>query len=329
MQSYTIMNLYPLFFTPLFKYRLWGGTKLRTVLHKEFDGDHIGESWEVSGVTGSETIVSNGPLAGKTLNELIASYGADFLGEAVIDKFGSHFPLLIKFLDTEKPLSVQVHPGDAIAKARHDSYGKNEMWYIMDAEPDAEIIVGFENDTKPEDYTKAVSEGSIIDLLHKENVSKGDIIHIPAGRIHAIGAGIMLAEIQQTSDVTYRVYDYDRVDVKTGKKRDLHTEEATDVLDYNGCEYYKTPYNAELNTSVPVIEDHYFTIAVLDLEGELLRDYSHQDSFTILMCVAGSTSFMYDDKAYDFKQGQTVVLPAKVDTVQFISARATILEVTV
>ncbi len=322
------MNLYPLFFTPLFKYRLWGGTKLRTELNKQFDGDHIGESWEVSGVAGSETVVSNGALSGKTLNELVAAYGEDFLGAEVMAKFGFRFPLLIKFLDTEKPLSVQVHPNDELAKKRHNAYGKNEMWYVMDAEPDAEIIVGFENDTNPEDYTKAICEGAILDLLHKENVSKGDIIHIPAGRIHAIGAGILLAEIQQTSDVTYRVYDYDRIDAKTGKKRDLHREEALAVLDYKGYDNYKTPYSVSVNKTVPVIQDVYFKTAVLKLEGDLKRDYSKNDAFTVLICVDGNTTFIHEGVTYSLNKGQTVVLPAQVHNIYFVAANATILEVT-
>ncbi|WP_405222389.1 type I phosphomannose isomerase catalytic subunit [Dokdonia sp. Asnod1-B02] len=323
------MKLYPLFFTPHFKYRLWGGDKLRTELNKEFSGDQIGESWEVSDVEGSETQVSNGALAGNTLHDLITTFGAQFLGTSVLERFGTNFPLLIKFLDAKTPLSIQVHPDDKVAKERHNSFGKNEMWYIMQADHDASIIVGFEEDTSKEQYEEAVKSGNIVDLLHTEYIKEGDIFHIPTGRVHAIGAGVLLAEIQQTSDVTYRIFDYNRIDAKTGALRDLHSEEAIDVVDLKGYDTYNTPYKTEVNTAVSIMETPYFQTTLLALEGEATRDYSNKDSFTILMCVDGSATFSCDDEVYAFKKGQTVVLPAVVNELSFASSHAKILEVTV
>lgn len=323
------MKLYPLFFTPLSKYRLWGGDKLCSELGKDFDGSQLGESWEVSNVPESETQVSNGFLAGNTLSDLIATYGVDFLGTSVLERFGSSFPLLIKFLDAKTPLSIQVHPDNATAKERHDSFGKNEMWYIMQADDDASIIVGFENDTSKEQYIDAVQNGHVLDLLHKEYIQAGDIFNIPAGRVHAIGAGVLLAEIQQTSDVTYRIYDYNRVDAKTGTTRDLHNKEAVDVVDLKGYDMYKTPYQVRENQAVPVMDTPYFQTSILELKGATTRDYSNKDSFTILMCVEGQTSFSYEDETYIIKKGQTVVLPAVVNLLHFTSTQARILEVTV
>lgn len=322
-------KLYPLFFTPHYKYRLWGGVKLRTELNKDFSGDQIGESWEVSDVAGSETRVSNGPLAGNTLHDLITTYGAQFLGTSVLERFGTNFPLLIKFLDAKTPLSIQVHPDDKVAKERHDSFGKNEMWYIMQADDDASIIVGFEKDTSKEQYEEAVKSGNIIDLLHTEYIKKGDVFHIPTGRVHAIGAGVLLAEIQQTSDVTYRIYDYNRIDAKTGALRDLHSEEAIDIVDLKGYDAYNTPYETQINQSVSVMETPYFQTAILELQGETVRDYSNIDSFTILMCLEGSLSFLCGDEWYALQKGQTVVLPAVVNKLSFTTTHAKILEVTV
>ena len=323
------MKLYPLFFTPHYKYRLWGGSKLRTELNKDFSGDQIGESWEVSDVEDSETQVSSGPLAGQTLHNLITTFGEEFLGTSVLERFGTNFPLLIKFLDAKTPLSIQVHPDDKVAKERHNSFGKNEMWYIMQADHDASIIVGFEEDTSKEQYEKAVKDGNIVDFLHTEYIKEGDVFHIPTGRVHAIGAGVLLAEIQQTSDVTYRIFDYNRIDAKTGTLRDLHSEEAIDVVDLKGYDTYNTPYKTQVNEAVSIMETPYFQTTILTLEGDKKRDYSNKDSFTILMCVEGNATFLCDDETYSLHKGQTVVLPAVVNELSFASSHAKILEVTV
>jgi len=236
------MELYPLKFTPLFKYRIWGGSKLKTVLHKEYTEENIGESWEISDVSGDATRVENGFLKGKTLKEITKQFKGDFVGENVYKNFGEDFPLLIKFIDAETPLSIQVHPSNEIAKERHNSFGKNEMWYVMQADENAELIVGFDEEINKDSYKTHLENNTILDVMHHEFVSKGDTFYIPTGRVHAIGAGVLLAEIQQTSDITYRIYDYDRVDAKTGEKRELHNELAIDVIDFKVHYSYKTTY---------------------------------------------------------------------------------------
>jgi mannose-6-phosphate isomerase len=209
------MKLYPLTFTPISKYRIWGGNKLNTELNKGFDAENIGESWGISDVDGDETKTSNGPLIGQTLKELIHEYKGDFVGNAVYEKFGNEFPLLIKFIDAKAPLSIQVHPSDEIAKQRHNSFGKNEMWYVMQADENAELIVGFDSELNKSTYQDYLNTNKVLDVLHHETVKKDDTFYMPTRRVHAIGAGVLLAEIQQTSDVSYRIYDYDRVDSQT------------------------------------------------------------------------------------------------------------------
>ena len=234
------MKLYPLKFKPLFKYRIWGGEKLKTKLNKTYSETHIGESWEISDVSGDETLVSEGLLSGKSLRDLTKEFKGEFVGQKVYDKYGEEFPLLIKFIDAKTPLSIQVHPSNEIAKERHNSFGKNEMWYVMQADKDAELIVGFDEKINTDDYQAHLKNNTILNVMHHENVSKGDTFYIPTGRVHAIGAGVLLAEVQQTSDVTYRIYDYDRVDSKTGEKRDLHNDLAIDVIDFKVYDNYKT-----------------------------------------------------------------------------------------
>ncbi|NVJ89066.1 MAG: class I mannose-6-phosphate isomerase [Flavobacteriaceae bacterium] len=238
-------SLYPLKFQPIYKYRIWGGEKLKTQLNKKYDAQNIGESWEISDVKNDETKVINGTLRGYTLIELIEKFKVNFLGKTVYKKFGNQFPLLIKFIDAKTPLSIQVHPSDKIAKERHNSFGKNEMWYVMQADENAELIVGFDKKIPTEDYNNHLANNTILEIMHHEKVSEGDTFYIPTGRVHAIGAGVLLAEIQQTSNITYRIYDYDRVDVKTGEKRELHNDLAIDVIDFQIKDSYKTKYTKE------------------------------------------------------------------------------------
>lgn len=323
------MNLYPLFFTPIFKYRLWGGEKLRTQLNKDYEGTQMGESWEISNVPGSKSVVASGCLKGKTIDALIQEYGATFLGASVLERFGSNFPLLIKFIDAKIPLSIQVHPNDEMAGNLHNSFGKNEMWYVMQADEGAEIISGFKNDTDPAIYTKALAEGAILDLLNVEQTQAGDLFHIPSGRIHAIGAGVLLAEIQQTSDITYRVYDYDRIDKKTGKARKLHTDLAAKALDFKQYESYKIPYTREENKSVSMLSTSYFQTSIIELKGSFFKDYSKIDSFVVLICVAGIAQLLHDGKTYELKMGQTMLLPSCINHINLESPFARVLEVTV
>lgn len=319
--------LTPLKFQPLFKYRIWGGNKLKTVLNKDYDGDSIGESWEISDVPNDETIVAEGSFKGYTLKQLIQEFKGEFLGESVYKQFGEAFPLLIKFIDAKTPLSIQVHPNNEYAKTHHNSFGKNEMWYIMQADEDANIIVGFEKEIDQTQFKEHLENKSLLEVMHHENVKKGDAFYIPTGRIHAIGVGVMLAEIQQTSDVTYRVYDYDRVDKTTGKTRELHTEQATEVLDFKVESSYKTDYEKEINISNTLIHSPYFKTNFLPVNGELVKDYSSTDSFVIYMCVSGQAIIQYQQKDYYLNTGETILLPASIKEVMLKSEDAQILEV--
>ncbi len=320
------MALYPLQFRPLYKYRMWGGEKLKTILNKEYSETSIGESWEISAVENDETVVSDGDLEGKTIKELIAVFGADFLGKSVYERFGNDFPLLIKFIDAKTPLSIQVHPSDALAKERHNSFGKNEMWYVMQAEEDAELIAGFDKKLTKQEYINTLESGDILEVLHAEKVQSGDVFNIPTGRVHAIGAGVLLAEIQQTSDITYRIYDYNRVDAKTGQTRELHTEQAVDAIDFNVHDSYKTNYTTPVNKANELVYTPYFKTNILKLEGDLTQDFSKTDSFVIVMCVEGDFELIYNNEKYVINTGSTFLLPAVIDQIQ-LKGNAKVLEV--
>ena len=322
------MELYPLKFTPLFKYRIWGGSKLKTALNKEYTEENIGESWEISDVPGDETVVENGFLKGKTLKELTKQYKGEFVGENVYKNFGEDFPLLIKFIDAETPLSIQVHPSNEIAKERHNSFGKNEMWYVMQADENAELIVGFDEEINKESYKTHLENNTILDVMHHEYVSEGDTFYIPTGRVHAIGAGVLLAEIQQTSDITYRIYDYDRVDSKTGEKRELHNELAIDVIDFKVYDSYKTSYESKPNVSNKLVHSPYFKTNILNIKGEINKDYSDIDSFVIYICVEGTLTINYKGETYSLSQGETIMFPSSITTLVLnATENAKILEV--
>ena len=320
------MNLYPLKFTPLFKYRIWGGEKLKTALNKNYTEENIGESWEISDVSGDETVVADGDLAGKTLRDLTRQFKGDFVGNAVYDKFGEEFPLLIKFIDAKTPLSVQVHPSNEIAKERHNSFGKNEMWYVMQADKNAELIVGFDKKVTREAYKEHLENNTILDVMHHETVKKGDTFYIPTGRVHAIGAGVLLAEIQQTSNITYRIYDYDRVDAKTGEKRELHNDMAIDVLDYKVHKNYKSEYHLEKNISNKLVHSPYFRTNILDINTVVEKDYSKIDSFVIYMCVEGAVNLICERRTYTINEGETLLLPASLKKVKLNAKEGKILE---
>lgn len=312
-------ELYPLKFNPVYSYRIWGGEKLKTVLNKDYDEDLIGESWEISDVEDNETRVSDGALKGKTLRELTDLYQADFVGDKVYKQFGNEFPLLIKFIDAKTPLSIQVHPSNELAKERHNSFGKNEMWYIMQADKDAEIIVGFSKEVLKEEYVEHVNNSTVEDILNIEKVNEGDTFYIPTGRVHAIGAGVLLAEIQQTSNITYRIYDYNRVDAKTGETRELHTALAVDAIDYNYYDTYKTDYKAELNKSSRLVHSAYFKTNIVEIEGAMDMDYSNLDSFVIYMCVEGGMTLECQNEIYTLNKGESILLPAAINSVKLIA----------
>lgn len=318
---------YPIKFTPIFKYRIWGGEKLRTELKKKYSEFSIGESWELSDVDGDESVVSNGDLAGSKLRELIKKYRGQIVGESVYKNFGNEFPLLIKFIDAKTPLSIQVHPSNEIAKERHNSFGKNEMWYVMESEKESELIVGFNKKLDQDTYVESLKSGKILDILNTEKVKKGDAFYIPTGRVHAIGAGVLLAEIQQTSDITYRIYDYDRIDSQTGKSRELHTELALDVIDYDFSENYKADYVVEENCTKELVHSPYFKSNIILLLGSFEKNYSNLDSFVIYICVEGSFKLTYNNIEYIINKGETLFLPAILDVIKIDCISAKVLEV--
>ncbi|WP_111709629.1 type I phosphomannose isomerase catalytic subunit [Lutibacter citreus] len=322
------MKLYPLKFLPQFNYRIWGGDKLKTVLNKKYTEDSIGESWEISDVKGNETLVENGAFKGQTLKQLIKTYKGDFLGKTVYERFENDFPLLIKFIDAKTPLSIQVHPNNEVSKIRHNSFGKNEMWYVMDADKEAELIVGFEKEITKDTYESHIENNTILEVLHHEEVSEGDTFYIPTGRVHAIGAGVLLAEIQQTSDITYRMYDYNRVDSKTGKKRELHVDLAADVIDFSVQDNYKTSYAKELNVSNTLVHTPYFKSNFIRFESMLTKDYSNIDSFVIYVCVKGAIKIQCNDEIYSLSKGESILFPASVNLLKIIAELQTdVLEV--
>lgn len=308
------MQLYPIKFTPIAKETIWGGNKLSTVLSKDFPSDKkIGESWEISGVKNDISLVANGDLKGESLNNLILNLGARLLGEKVYQRFGNEFPLLIKFIDANDALSIQVHPDDQLAKERHDSFGKTEMWYVLDAEKDANLIVGFNQEVDKQIYQQKLEEGKLEDILNAENVENGSCYFIPSGRVHAIGKGILLAEIQQTSDITYRMYDWNRVD-KSGDSRELHTEQAVDAIDYTQENEYATQYSAKTNETTQLASCEYFTTNRLVFDKLIDCDYSDLDSFVIYICLDGEFEINYNDKEkIQVKKGESVLIPSELD----------------
>lgn len=298
-------------FEPILKDKIWGGKKLMTLLDKKSTRNDIGESWEVSDVEGDTSIVSNGVLKGKNLKELISEYKNELVGDKIYKQFGEKFPLLIKFIDAKEALSIQLHPHDDLAKKRHNSFGKTEMWYVMQADEKANLIVGFQKDITKEEYIHHLDNKSLTDILNIDEVSAGDVYFIPTGRVHAIGAGVLLAEIQQTSDITYRIYDWDRQDSE-GNYRDLHTEEAIDAIDYKAKSSYRTDYKKELNASTEIVTCPYFTTNVFPIEGSIKVDHTDKDSFVIYICVKGEVKFTYNEIQEELKTGETLLVPARI-----------------
>jgi mannose-6-phosphate isomerase len=311
-------HLYPLKFKPIIKDKIWGGTRLKKLLNKNTRTDKAGESWEISGFPGSISKVKNGFLAGNSLEEIIEVYMGDLVGDGIFDKFGTLFPLLIKFIDANDDLSVQVHPDDKLAEEQFGSFGKTEMWYVVDAEKDAEIIIGFNQPADEAKYQKHLKEKKLLDLLNREKAAPGDVFFLPAGRIHALGAGIVVAEIQQTSDATLRIYDYDRVDEK-GKPRELHTEKALKAIDYTPEKEFRTHYTPKPNVPVQLVSCKYFTTNLIELSKPLENDYHALDSFVIYMCLEGALTIRYyKSETEKVTKGETVLLPAELKNVELI-----------
>ena len=319
------MKFYPLTFKPIYKERIWGGTKLKDFLNKSFDGNHIGESWELSTVANDVSVVSNGEFAGLNLNELIEKHPTEILGTNCIEKFGFEFPLLFKFLDAKEDLSIQVHPNDELAKLRHNSFGKTEMWYVMQADSAARIVVGFKNKTNKEEYLRHLEDKTLVSILNETSVKKGDAFFLETGTVHAIGAGVLIAEIQQTSDITYRLYDWDRVDAN-GNGRELHNELAVDAINYNETEA-EVQYKSEINESVNLVKCPFFKTNILEISGKYNWKKT-QDRFTVFMCTEGNFTLITTNSKSEFKKGDTVLIPAILEEFDIIG-ETSLLEITI
>jgi mannose-6-phosphate isomerase len=317
------MKLYPLQFEPILKERIWGGTKLKTFLNKPITSNVTGESWEISTVENDVSIVVSGSFKGKSLIELINEFPEAVLGTKVYAQFGKQFPLLFKYLDAREDLSIQLHPNDELAKKRHNSFGKTEMWYVMQADTDARLIVGFKEKSSPEEYIKNLNNKTLITILDTKKVKQGDVFMLDTGTIHAIGAGIVIAEIQQTSDITYRVYDFDRVDAN-GKTRELHIDLALEALNYEKIQAQRF-YSKTENITNEIVNCKYFTTTFIPLDGNI-EIHKNQTSFTVYMCVEGDFKLTFDNESYIYKKGDTVLIPAAITDFQ-LSGKASILEI--
>lgn len=302
-------------FEPLLKQTIWGGDKIKALKQIDTALDHVGESWEVSGMKDSESVVANGEYKGRSLNGLVAEMKGDFVGHDNYERFGDEFPLLVKFIDAQRDLSIQVHPDDELAHKYGKRHGKTEMWYLMDSDSDATLRCGLSRNITPEEYKRMIKDDSICDVINKHKVKEGDCFYIPAGCVHSIGTGCLLAEIQEPSDVTYRIYDFKRKD-KDGNYRQLHTEQAVESIDYNVFDSYRIKYAARTDEPVQLVGCKYFNTAVYDLTEPMTIDYADLDSFVILVCMKGRGS-VTDAKGnkVEFKAGTTILLPAWVDTI--------------
>jgi len=317
--------LYPLKFNPILKDKIWGGQKLKSILNKVSDLPNIGESWEISDVEGDTSVVSQGDLKGASLKQLLETYKADLIGHKNYKVFGNKFPLLIKFIDAKEDLSIQLHPNDELAAKRHNSFGKTEMWYVMQADEDANLIVGFNQKMTAKTYLEHLEAKTLTEILNFDKVKEGDTYFIEVGRVHAIGAGVMLAEIQQTSDITYRVYDWGRLDDE-GNERDLHNDLAIDAFDFDLEDDFRVDYSKKDNQSNQMVRCPYFTTNYIELTKSLNKENSY-DSFIIYMCVSGEAEIKTEYSSEIIKKGETVLLPAAIKSYQITSKKARLLEV--
>ncbi|WP_456439120.1 type I phosphomannose isomerase catalytic subunit [Psychroserpens sp.] len=318
-------KLYPIKFKPILKDKIWGGEKLSKLLSKDTTLTNVGESWEISDVEGDTSVITNGHLKGQSLKELLETYKGELLGAYNYKTFGNKFPLLIKFIDAKEDLSIQLHPNDELAAKRHNSFGKTEMWYVMQADDDANLIVGFNQDMTPETYLKHLEDKTLTQILNFDKVKTGDTYFIEVGRVHAIGAGVLLAEIQQTSDITYRVYDWDRVDDQ-GNERELHNDLALDAFNFEMEDNFRVDYDTDKNTSNKMVACPYFTTSFLHVTESILK-LNTKDSFFIYICVEGEALIVTEYTSELIKQGETILIPAEIETYKITSTNAKLLEV--
>ena len=317
------MNWYPLSFEPIFKERIWGGTKLKSELGKPILGDLIGESWEISTVQDNVSCISNGIYQGIQLDELIKKFPTELLGNQVFKRFGFEFPLLFKFLDAKQDLSIQVHPNDEIAQSKHQSFGKTEMWYVLQADQKSELIIGFKQKSSAKEYLQNLENKNLLSILDSRKVAKGDVFFLETGTVHAIGAGTLIAEIQQTSDVTYRIYDFERKDIH-GIERELHLDLALDAINFDVVDA-KINYHKTINQSNEVIHCNYFKTNFIALDGRMNIENKY-DSFLVYMCVDGFFNVQFENQNYDCKKGDTILIPAALSKFIF-SGIASVLEI--
>ncbi len=314
-------SLYPMKFRPILKSAIWGGEKILSYKSLNSEQASIGESWELSCVQGSESVVANGDLQGLTITDLLNTYGPELIGQVNYRRFSNKFPLLVKFIDAKRDLSIQVHPNDALAAKRHNTNGKTEMWYVVDAEKNAKLRSGFVKSISPEEYLACINNNTIADIIKEYEVEQGDFFYLPAGVVHSIGAGCFVAEIQQTSDITYRIYDYNRTD-EQGNRRELHTDQSIEAIDFSSDIRYRKPYDRRVTDQpIQVVSCPYFTTSVLKLTKPLSLDYHNLDSFVILICTSGKA--LVND--VEVKQGDTILLPATTDYVNIQTSKCNLL----
>jgi len=321
-----IKNPYPIKFTPILKELIWGGEKLKRALHKDSNSPKIGESWELSGIEKNVSVVSNGALKGQTLNTLIKNNKGTFVGSKVYKQFGNAFPLLFKFIDANDDLSIQLHPNDELAQERHNSFGKTEMWYVVAADKKSKLYIGFDKEYTKETYLDKFNKGEILEMVNAREVNKGDVFFIETGTVHAIGKGVLIAEIQQTSNITYRIFDWNRTDAK-GISRELHTDLALDAFDFSKTQIEKISYQNAVNQPQKLVACNYFTTNKLTVKGSFKKQLSEIDSFVVYMCVEGNAEIQVGAQKEQIIKGETVLIPANVNEIEIKSSYAELLEV--
>ncbi|WP_044403545.1 type I phosphomannose isomerase catalytic subunit [Lacinutrix sp. Hel_I_90] len=321
-----INKLYPLKFKPILKDKIWGGKKLDALLNKKSDSVTLGESWEISDVEGDNSRVVNGAFKNKSLKSLLEQYQSDLIGEKNYKVYGNKFPLLIKFIDAKEDLSIQLHPNDTLAAKRHNSFGKTEMWYVMQADDNANIIVGFNQEVTPEVYLQHLEDKTLTEILNFDKVKTGDAYFIDVGRVHAIGAGVLLAEIQQTSDITYRIYDWDRMDSE-GNARELHNDLALEAINFKMKDDFRVQYSKAKNKSSEMVACPYFTVNHLLVTNKTLQKKNTFDSFIIYLCVDGAATIKVNNHSETLLKGETLLIPACFMSYEISAEKATLLEV--
>ena len=311
--------MYPLLFAPNFHVVVWGGDRLRPYKGLPVTDETIGESWEVSAVPGSVSVINNGAWAGRDLVSVVSEMPEAILGKEVARRFHGQLPLLVKFIDARKDLSIQVHPNDEMAQRIHGKMGKSEMWYIIDAKPGSYLYAGFKEEISPEEYKQHIKNGTITEVLARHEVKRGDVFFLPSGRVHSIGEGILLAEIQQSSDVTYRIFDYNRPGLD-GKPRELHTELAAQALNYHVADNYRTDYALTVNQPLVVTDSPYFRVWLTEADVVLRRNLMQYDSFVICMCVEGNCTLRLHSNGEEvvLRQGNSCLVPAQVADYEII-----------